>query len=169
METASTFEMSVNFNQITRRYNTGDSHLHFVITFCSCRWMLRFLLYYLPFLSSNEPGSSVSIVSDYGLEDQGLILDRSREFSSNLSAQTTQFPIQWVPGILSHGGIARPGHNADPLSPSSAEVKKDKKLYLLSPQAPAWRVAGPLYLFRFTLRPQAVSRNCSSSERNFVA
>jgi hypothetical protein len=31
--------------------------------------------------------------------------------------------FQWVPGVLSPGGIARPGRDADHSSPSSAEVK----------------------------------------------
>jgi hypothetical protein len=31
------------------------------------------------------------------------------------------------------------------LTTSSAEVKKDYELYLLSPKAPPWRAAGPLF------------------------
>jgi hypothetical protein len=31
-------------------------------------------------------------------------------------------------------------------SPSSAEVKKEWELHVLSPQAPPWRVAGQLYV-----------------------
>jgi hypothetical protein len=44
----------------------------------------------------------------------------------------TQPPIQWVPGALSPGGKARPVRDADHSPPSSAEVKKDQELYLLS-------------------------------------
>jgi hypothetical protein len=44
-------------------------------------------------------------------------------------------------------GKAQPGHDADHSPPSSAEeVKNEQELYLLSPQAPPWRVAGSLYL-----------------------
>jgi hypothetical protein len=58
-------------------------------------------------------GSSVSIVSDYGLDD-GDIGVRSpsgaKDFSSNLCVQKalmpTQPPVQWVPGVLSEGQSA---------------------------------------------------------------
>jgi hypothetical protein len=45
------------------------------------------------------------------------------------------------------GGKARPGHAADHSPPSSAEVKKEWELYLLSPcpQAPPWYVVVQLY------------------------
>jgi hypothetical protein len=55
-------------------------------------------------------GSSVSIVSDYGLDDrQGQKI----------------FPIQWVPGRPFPGGKARPGRDAGHSPPSSAEVKNE--------------------------------------------
>jgi hypothetical protein len=37
----------------------------------------------------------------------------------------TQSPVQWVPGVLSSGVKARPGHNADHSPPSSAEVMNE--------------------------------------------
>jgi hypothetical protein len=43
------------------------------------------------------------------------------------------------------GGKARPGRDTDHTPPSSAEVKNEYELYLISPQAPPWRVAGQLY------------------------
>jgi hypothetical protein len=43
------------------------------------------------------------------------------------------------------GGKARPGHDTDHSPPSSAEVKNEQELYLLSPHVPPWRVAGQLY------------------------
>jgi hypothetical protein len=51
-------------------------------------------------------GSSVSIVSDYGLDDRDSIPDRGRGFFFFVSASRpalgpTQPPIQWVPGVLS--------------------------------------------------------------------
>jgi hypothetical protein len=45
------------------------------------------------------------------------------------------------------GGKARPGNDADHSPPSSAEVKYEQELYLLSPHAPPWRVAGLRYFF----------------------
>jgi hypothetical protein len=49
------------------------------------------------------------------------------------------------------GGKERPGRDADHSLPSSAEVKNVQELYLLSPQAPPWRVAGRLYFYFYFL------------------
>jgi hypothetical protein len=46
------------------------------------------------------------------------------------------------------GGKARPGRDADHSPPSSAEVKNEEELYLLSPQAPPWCVAYFMYELR---------------------
>jgi hypothetical protein len=98
-------------------------------------------------------GSSGSIVSDYGLDDRGSIPDKGRGlFFSSPCVQTgseahpASYPMS-TGGPFS-GGKARPGRDADHSPPSSAEVKYEYELYLLSPQAPSWRVAGQLY---FTL------------------
>jgi hypothetical protein len=48
-------------------------------------------------------------------------------------------------------GKARPERDADRSPPSSAEVKKEQELYLLSPKAPPRRVAGQLYFYFFTV------------------
>jgi hypothetical protein len=45
-------------------------------------------------------------------------------------------------------GKARPGRDADHSPPSSADVRYELELHLLSPLVPPWRVAGQLY---FTL------------------
>jgi hypothetical protein len=45
------------------------------------------------------------------------------------------------------GDKARPGRDADHSPPSSAEVRNEWELYLLSPQAPLWCVVGQLYIF----------------------
>jgi hypothetical protein len=62
---------------------------------------------------TTEPGSSGSIVSDYGLDDRAIGVRspaEAKDFSSILCVQTalgsTQPPVQWVPGVLS------PGQNA---------------------------------------------------------
>jgi hypothetical protein len=52
-----------------------------------------------------------------------------------MALESTQPPIQWVPGVLSLG-LKRPGHEADHSPPSSAEVKN------------AWRyTSAPQYVF----------------------
>jgi hypothetical protein len=66
-------------------------------------------------------------VSDYGLDDRGSIPGRGKGFFSLASVSRpalgpTQPPVQWVPEVLSPGGKARPGRDADHSTPSSAEV-----------------------------------------------
>jgi hypothetical protein len=60
-----------------------------------------------------EPGSSASIVSDYGLDDRAIGVRSpagAKDFSFSLYVQTgsgaTQPPVQWVPGVLSPGQSA---------------------------------------------------------------
>jgi hypothetical protein len=55
----------------------------------------------------------------------------------------TGVPFSW--------GKARPERDADHSSPSSAEVKNEEELYLLSPHVPPWRVAGSHYLLLIIL------------------
>jgi hypothetical protein len=73
------------------------------------------------------------------------------DFSSSLCVQTGSgaHPASCTVGTGGPfpGGKARPGRDADHSPPSSAEVKYEKELYLLSPQAPPWRVAGSVYLY----------------------
>jgi hypothetical protein len=49
------------------------------------------------------------------------------------------------------GGKAWPGRDANHSPPSSAEVKNEQELYLLSPHAPQWRIAGSLYLYIYVM------------------
>jgi hypothetical protein len=83
-------------------------------------------------------------VSDYGLDDR-VIEVRSpigaEDFSSSLCVQTSSgaHPASCPIGT---GGKARPGRDADHSLPSGAEIKYEQELYLLSPHAPPWRVAG---------------------------
>jgi hypothetical protein len=74
-------------------------------------------------------GSSGSIVSDYGLDDRGLIPDRGRGFSSSPCVQTGSgaHPASYPMGTGGPfpGGKARRGRDADHSSPSSAEVKNE--------------------------------------------
>jgi hypothetical protein len=100
-----------------------------------------------------EPGSSGSIVSDYGLDDQAIGVRFSagaKDFSSILCVQTCSgaHPASCTMGTGGPfpGGKARPVRDADHSPPSSAEVRNVKELYLLSLQAPAWCVAGLIYL-----------------------
>jgi hypothetical protein len=77
-----------------------------------------------------KPGSSVSIASDYGLDDRVRSPTETEEdFSCNLFVQTGSGAhpascTRGTGGSLS-GGKARPGRDADHSTPSSAEVKKE--------------------------------------------
>jgi hypothetical protein len=74
----------------------------------------------------------------------------AEDFSSSLYVQTGSgaYPASCTVGTGGPfpGGKARPGRDVDHSPPSSAEVKNELELYLLSPHAPPWRVAGSLYL-----------------------
>jgi hypothetical protein len=90
-------------------------------------------------------------VSDYGLDDPAIAvrsLAGAKDFSSSLCVQTGSgaHPASCTMGTggAFPGGKARPGRDADHSPPSSAEVEIELELYLLSPQAPPWRVAGLL-------------------------
>jgi hypothetical protein len=96
---------------------------------------LRFNIFisnYLPIHHNKfwEPGSSVSIVSDYVLDDRAIGVRSpavAKDFSSIFCVQTGSgahpaSSVQWVPGVLSPGVKARPGRDADHSPPSSAEV-----------------------------------------------
>jgi hypothetical protein len=99
-----------------------------------------------------EPGSSGSVVSGCGLDDRAIGVRSpagAKDFSSSLCVQTGSeaHPASCTTGTRGpfSRGKARPGRDADHSPPSSAEVLNEE-LYLLSPQAPPWRVAGLLYL-----------------------
>jgi hypothetical protein len=66
-------------------------------------------------------GSSVSIVTDHGLDDWGSPTE-AEDFSSGLCVQTGSgaHPASYPIGT---GGKGRPGRDTDHSPPSSAEVK----------------------------------------------
>jgi hypothetical protein len=79
-----------------------------------------------------EPGSSVSIMSDYGLDDRAIGVRSpagAKDFSSNLCVQTGSGaqPASCTMGTGGPfpGGKARPGRDADHAPPSSAEVESE--------------------------------------------
>jgi hypothetical protein len=100
-------------------------------------------------------GSSVCIVSDYGLDDRAIGIRSpagAKDFSltsvSRPALRTTQPPVQWVPTVLSRGK-ARPGRDADH-SPHLMPRSRLSRSYT-SLQAPPWRVAGlPCFIMAFT-------------------
>jgi hypothetical protein len=86
-------------------------------------------------------GSSVSIVSDYGLDDRAIevrSLAEANDFFSNLCVQTSSgvHPASCTmgTGYPFPGGKARPGRDADYSPPSSAEIKNEKELYTSNPK-----------------------------------
>jgi hypothetical protein len=69
---------------------------------------------------------------------------------SNLSVNTSSgaHPASCLlnAGVASSAGKVRPGRDTDHSLPSRAEVKNEKELHLLFPQATPWRVATHLYI-----------------------
>jgi hypothetical protein len=92
-------------------------------------------------------------VSDYGLDDRVIEVrpPTGTDSSSSPCVQTGPgdhpAPYPMGTGGSFPGGKARPGRDADHSPPSSAEVKNEEELYLLSPHVPQWRAAGQLYFF----------------------
>jgi hypothetical protein len=74
-----------------------------------------FILIYADEGGVKEPGSSGSIVSDYGLDDRTIEVRSPAEAKglfplssvSRPALGPTQTPVPWVPGVLSPGG--KPG------------------------------------------------------------
>jgi hypothetical protein len=69
-------------------------------------------------------GRSVSIVSDYELDDRGSIPDRAEDISSSPCGQTGS-GAHPTSDPMGTGDKARPGRDADQSTPSSAEVKNE--------------------------------------------
>jgi hypothetical protein len=97
--------------------------------------------------------SSDCTVSDYGLDDRAIGVRSSagaKDFSFIPFVQTGSgaHPASCTMGTGGPfpGAKAQPGRDADHSLPSRSEVKNKYELYLLSPQAPPWRVAGLLCL-----------------------
>jgi hypothetical protein len=86
-----------------------------------------------------KPGSSVSIVSGYGFDDQTIEVRfpaEAKDFSSNFCVQTGSGVHPASCTIGSGGPLPRakerPGRDADNSLPSSAEVENEQELYFLS-------------------------------------
>jgi hypothetical protein len=80
--------------------------------------------------------SSVSIVSNYGLDDRANGVRSpagAKNISYSLFVQTGSgaYPASCTMGT---GGKARPGRDVDHSPPSNAEVEYEWELYLLSPK-----------------------------------
>jgi hypothetical protein len=97
-------------------------------------------------------GSSVSIVSDYRLDDQAIRVRYpagAKDISSGLCVQTGSGAHSASCTMGRVGpfprGKAQPGRDADHSHPSSAKVMNELEIYLLSTQVPPWHAVGLLY------------------------
>ena len=98
------------------------------------------------------PGTVVGIATDYGLDGPGIESRWERDFPylSRPALRPTQLPVQWVPG-LSRGKL-RPGRDADPSPPSSAEVKNTGRFVMFSVITNIYnkKTKGPILMEFFT-------------------
>jgi hypothetical protein len=97
--------------------------------------------------------SSVSIVSDYGLDDRAIEVRSpagAKDFSYNVCVQTGYgvHPASCTMGTEGPlpGGKARPGRDANH-SPQLVPRSLMSRSYILSPEAPPWHIAGLLYFY----------------------
>jgi hypothetical protein len=98
-----------------------------------------------------EPGSSVSIVSGYGLDDRAIEVRSPAEAKgfflyplSRLALGPTQPPVQCVPGVLSSGAMRGWGETLT-THPIWCRGREWVGAIPLLPQEPPWSVAGLIY------------------------
>jgi hypothetical protein len=96
------------------------------------RILNKFFIYVIYQRTFRSRGSSVSIVSGYGLDDRAIEVRSpagAKDFSSNLCVQTGSgaHPASYTIGTGGPfpGGKARPGRDADHSPPSTAEVENE--------------------------------------------
>jgi len=79
------------------------------------------------------PSSVVVIATAYGLDGPGIESRWGRDFPhlSRPAFRPTHPSVQWAPGLSR--GCVRPGRDADPSPPSSAEDKNRVELYFYTP------------------------------------
>ena len=78
-------------------------------------------------------GSSVSIVTGYGLDGPGIESRLGARFSAPVQTGPGAHPASYTMGT---GGKERPQRDADPSPPSSAVGHERVELYLYSPYGP---------------------------------
>jgi hypothetical protein len=115
----------------------------------------------------SEPGSSVSIVYDHRLDGRVRSPTEAEDFASNLCVQTGSgaHPAPYTVGTGGSfpGGKTRLGRDADHSPPSSAEVKKESELYLLSPRCASMErngTASPFFQIHLHYCCQSLLINC---------
>ena len=91
----------------------------------------KFFVFTNPF---RGPGSVVCIATAYRLDGPGIESRLGARFSAPVQTGPGAQPAYCTMGTGSFpGGKMRPGHDADPSLPYSAEVKNRVELYLYSP------------------------------------
>jgi hypothetical protein len=132
------------------------THAYYSTNLCAACLLLRYYDVTLCYLFINlQPWRAMWViiiflgckgegVSDYGLDDLAIEVRSpagAEDFSSSPCVQTGSgaHPANGYRGIFPLGG-----RDADHSPQSSAEVKYEYELYLLSPHVPPWRVAGQL-------------------------
>jgi hypothetical protein len=72
-----------------------------------------------------EPGSSVGVATDYGLDSPGNRIPVGARFFAHVQIGPGAHPASCTMGTGSFPGVKRPGRSADHPSPSSAEVENE--------------------------------------------
>jgi len=131
-----------NVNQLNSKYNNTG--------YCvPLQFALGFHIW-LKYVLHSRPGSSVGIVTVYGLDSLGIESRRGRDFPhlSRPALGPTQPPVQWVPGLSQ--GKEQLGRDADPSPPSTTMVKKEQS-YTCTPPMGCTACAQPQCLYKGAL------------------
>jgi hypothetical protein len=155
--------------KLVNKLSTYVTWMFSVVITKGCRWNLYWnsqkdlkpshtvylkLVLILSFHLHLEPGSLVSIVYDYGLDNRAIGVRSpvgAKDFSSNLCVQTSSeaHPASCAmgtggpfPGAKSGRGVTLTTH---PLLMARPRMSRS---YASSPQAPPWSIAALLYVFR---------------------
>ena len=75
-------------------------------------------------------GSSVGIVSGYGLDGPGIESQWGWDFSATVQTDSRAHPASYTMGTGSFPGVKQPGRGVEHPPTSSAEVKERVELYL---------------------------------------
>jgi hypothetical protein len=93
---------------------------------------LKFGCYYLQFVPASKPGSSVGIVTGYGLDGPGIESQWGARFFAHVQTGPEAHPASCTMGTGSFPGVKRPGRGADHPPLLAPRLRKSRAIPLLT-------------------------------------